>query len=129
MKKATGKKRGPGRPPKSKSAESSPKTTKKERSEKKGAGYRLSEWDQFVINSLKEKQQAMITQDFLDIAKAAPDIKSGEAQIKVKLNRSLHKLANKKEALVKVEHPGRGYAYAMKEWLNNKGELPKKFAR
>ncbi|MCB9291436.1 MAG: hypothetical protein H6560_29305 [Lewinellaceae bacterium] len=128
-KKATGKKRGPGRPPKSKSAESSPKTTKKERSEKKGAGYRLSEWDQFVINSLKEKQQAMITQDFLDIAKAAPDIKSGEAQIKVKLNRSLHKLANKKEALVKVEHPGRGYAYAMKEWLNNKGELPKKFAR
>ncbi|MCB9048124.1 MAG: hypothetical protein H6556_01740 [Lewinellaceae bacterium] len=123
------KKKGPGRPRKSTAEKKTEKAAKKESPEKKGPGYRLSEWDNFVFDCLKAKQQALITQDFLDIAKANPDIKSGEAQIKVKLNRSLHKLSNKKGALVKVEHSGRGYAYALSEWVNTKGELPKKFAR
>jgi hypothetical protein len=82
-----------------------------------------------VINSLKARQQALITKDFIEIAKDNPEIKSGEAQVKVKLNRSLHKLANTKELLEKVEYSGRGYAYALKEWVNSKGLLPKKYAR
>ncbi len=122
--KAAGKKRGPGRPPKT---ENKKKRAKSE--SKKDKGYRLSEWDEFVINSLQAKQKALITSDFSDIAKGNPDIKAGDAQVKVKLNRSLHKLANKKGILVKVEYPGRGYAYALADWLNNKGELPKKYAR
>ncbi len=128
-KSTTEKKRGPGRPRKSTGAPKSGKPAKKEAAEKKGRGYRLSEWDRFVVESLKTKQQALITKDFVDLAKANPDIKSGEAQIKVKLNRSLHKLSNKKGELVKVEHSGRGFAYALSEWVNNKGELPKKYAR
>ncbi|MCB0596246.1 MAG: hypothetical protein H6557_24895 [Lewinellaceae bacterium] len=126
---AAGKKRGPGRPRKSDEEKESAKAAKKDAAGKEDTGYRLSEWDQFVIDSLKTKQQALITNDFLEIAKGNPDIKSGEAQIKVKLNRSLHKLSNKKGALVKVEHSGRGYAYALADWVNAKGELPKKFAR
>lgn len=123
------KKKGPGRPRKSAAEKKGPETAKKEKAEKGDAGYRLSDWDKFIIESLKTKQQALITQDFLDIAKDNPDIKSGEAQIKVKLNRSLHKLANRKGVLAKVEHSGRGYAYALNEWVNAKGALPKKYAR
>ncbi|MCB0562755.1 MAG: hypothetical protein KDD01_00095, partial [Phaeodactylibacter sp.] len=125
----TGKKRGPGRPPKAASEKKSTKAAKKESPKDTDSNLRLSDWDEFVIKSLQSKQQALITKDFLEIAKANPDIKSGEAQVKVKLNRSLHKLANKKGALVKVEHSGRGFAYALSEWVNNKGELPKKYAR
>ncbi len=121
-------KKKPGRPPKSDEEKKSAKASKKESGEKQEAGYRLSDWDDLVINCLKTKQKALITSDFVDIAKENPDIKSGEAQIKVKLNRSLHKLSNKKGLLVKVEHAGRGFAYALNEWLNNKGELPKKYA-
>ena len=126
---STGKKRGPGRPPKAASEKKSTKAAKKDTPKDTASNLRLSDWDEFVIKSLQSKQQALITKDFLEIAKANPEIKSGEAQVKVKLNRSLHKLANKKGALVKVEHSGRGFAYALSEWVNNKGELPKKYAR
>ena len=93
-----------------------------------GRQERLSPIDNLVIESLKGQQKALITSEFVDIIKQNPSIKSGEAQVKVKLNRSVHKLANKKGMLVKVEYPGRGYAYALNEWVNNKGELPKKYA-
>lgn len=106
--------------------ETKPKAAKKEAG---APGYRLSPIDQFVADSLKSQQKALITSDFVDLAKDNPAIKGGEAQVKVKLNRSLHKLANKKGILVKVEYPGRGYAYALNEWVNAKGELPKKYAR
>ncbi len=99
------------------------------KSAEKGAGYRLSYWDKFVIESLRAKGKSLIASDFVDIAKEDPDIKEGEAQVKVKLNRSLHKLSNKKDLLEKVEYSGRGYAYALPEWLDKKGDLPKKYAR
>lgn len=135
--KSKGKKRGrpkgstskkkPGRPPKKKTTEDK-KQDSPTKSSSPEAGYRLSDWDQFVIDRLKEVQSAMTTSDFADAAVKDESIDSGEAQIKVKLNRSLHKLANKKNLLVKVEHSGRGFAYALSDWLNNKGELPKKYA-
>lgn len=103
--------------------------TKAAKKEAEAPGYRLSPIDQFVADSLKSQQKALITADFVDLAKDNPAIKGGEAQVKVKLNRSLHKLANKKGILVKVEYPGRGFAYALNEWVNAKGELPKKYAR
>jgi len=114
-------KRGPGRPPKAK--------TKSEPKQKKGKGYRLSEWDLFVTNSLDKESKALITSDFVELAQADDSIKIGPTDIKIKLNRSLHKLANKKGLLVKVEYDGRGFAYAKQEWLNSKGDLPKKYAR
>jgi len=131
---ATTKGKKTGQPKKSKKTGSSTKkktATQKEDSQKSSkseAGYRLSDWDQFVIDRLKEKQSAMTTSDFASAAVKDKSIDFGEAQIKVKLNRSLHKLANKKNVLVKVEHSGRGFAYALSDWLNSKGELPKKYA-
>ena len=94
-----------------------------------GKGYRLSEWDLFVVNCLLREEKALITSDFLDAAEISDEITAGTSEIKIKLNRSLHKLANKKGILVKVEYPGRGYAYALAQWLNGRGELPKKYAR
>ncbi|HKK78448.1 MAG TPA: hypothetical protein VJ933_02420 [Phaeodactylibacter sp.] len=122
-KKKTGK-RGPGRPPKKKAE----KTTKSKGKRGRPAG-RLSEWDNLVLQSLKEKKQVLTTSDFAKIAVDDPSIKSGEAQIKVKLNRALHKLANNKGLLAKVDHSGRGFAYALKDWMDSKGKLPKKYER
>lgn len=117
-------KRGPGRPPKAKKAsKAAAKPTKR------GPKERLSDWDNFVINSLKGKKQALTTSDFASIALEDSNIKSGEAQIKVKLNRALHKLANKKEMIAKVPHSGRGYAYALTNWLQENGDLPAKYER
>lgn len=119
-------KRGPGRPPKKKKEKESPTESKGKRGRPAG---QLSEWDNLVIKSLKDKNQVLTTSDFASLAVADPSIKSGEAQIKVKLNRSLHKLANKKELLSKVDHSGRGFAYALKDWFDSKGNLPKKYER
>lgn len=112
--------------------ESAPKKEAKPRAEgKKSPGRRssLSDFDQMVIESLNSRQKAMIMADFVDVIKQNPEVKSGEAQIKVKLNRSLHKLANVKKVLDSIDYPGRGNAYILKEWKTNKGELPKKYAR
>ncbi len=123
-------KKKPGRPKGStnKSKSTTPANKAAGSKDKEPSGYRLSDWDQFVINKLEEKSSALTTSDFADLAKEDPSIKSGEAQIKIKLNRSLHKLANKKGLLSKVEYSGRGFAYAKAEWLNSKGNLPKKYA-
>lgn len=112
--------------------ESAPKKEAKPKTEgKKSPGRRssLSDFDQMVIESLNTRQKAMIMADFVDVIKQNPEVKSGEAQIKVKLNRSLHKLANVKKVLDSVDYQGRGNAYILREWKTNKGELPKKFAR
>ena len=82
-----------------------------------------------MLQSLKDKKKVLTTSDFAKIAVDDPSIKSGEAQIKVKLNRALHKLANNKKLLSKVDHSGRGFAYALKDWMDSKGNLPKKYER
>lgn len=89
----------------------------------------MSEWDEFILNSLQEKQHFLTTPNLVAIAKANPQNKLGEAQTKVQLNRSLQKLIFKKDLIVKVEKPGRGHYYALTEWVDEKGELPKKYAR
>lgn len=50
-----------------------------------------------------------------------------ENDVKGKINRSLHKLANKHQRLAKVPFEGRGFYYALPTWLNPAGELKKKY--
>jgi hypothetical protein len=119
--KAIDRKTGPGRTRQEKTAD--------KKTLHKGKGYRLSEWDLFVVNHLQDAGHALISSDLLQYAMDDENIKADEEEIKIKLNRSLHKLANRKGVLVKVEHSGRGFAYALSSWLNNRGELPKQFAR
>ncbi|KGE88199.1 MAG: hypothetical protein ACE362_09805 [Phaeodactylibacter xiamenensis] len=138
--KTKGKGKGPGRPPGSKSkkkatTETQPKAAKEKASQtaketpanEHVPGYRLSEWDDFVLKSIKDKGKVLTTSELTKIGVANPEIKLGAAQIKTKLNASLHKLANKKGLLAKVEHSGRGFAYALQEWVSASGELPKNY--
>ncbi|MCR9100666.1 MAG: hypothetical protein NXI25_11980 [bacterium] len=132
--------KGPGRPAGSKSKKKATTETKPKAAKDKASqaaketpanedvpGYRLSEWDDFVLKSLNEKGKVLTTSELTKIGVADASIKLGAAQIKTKLNASLHKLANKKGLLAKVEHAGRGFAYALQEWVSASGELPKKY--
>lgn len=132
--------KGPGRPAGSKSKKKATTETKPKAAKDKASqaaketpanedvpGYRLSEWDDFVLKSLNEKGKVLTTSELTKIGVADASIKLGAAQIKTKLNASLHKLANKKGLLAKVEHSGRGFAYALQEWVSASGELPKKY--
>lgn len=136
--KAKTKTKGRGRPAGSKNKASAAKgkaskpaaASKKAQETKKDddtPGYRLSDWDTFILNSLKDKQKVLTTSTLTEIGVADSSIKLGAAQIKTKLNASLHKLANKKGLLAKVEHSGRGFAYALQEWVSDDGQLPKKY--
>lgn len=134
--KAKTKRKKPGRPPGSKNKTtakkekaSKPKESKKTKapSKKDTPGYRLSEWDTFILNNLESGQKVLTTSDLTEIGVTDPSVKMGAAQIKTRLNASLHKLANKKGLLAKVEHSGRGFAYALQEWVSESGELPSKY--
>ncbi|MDX1666751.1 MAG: hypothetical protein R3350_05965, partial [Saprospiraceae bacterium] len=81
------------------------------------------------MDSIKEAGHALIIEELTEKAKKREDIKLSEDKIKIKINQTLHKLANRKNLLKKVKHSGRGYAYALKEWETSKGDLPKKYQR
>ena len=76
-------------------------------------GYKLSEWDQFVIDALNTKQHVLITKDLIDMSKEKSE-KEGksfeEALVKNKLNRSLHKMTNKRKDLIKTKFEVKGFA-------------------
>ncbi|MDX1476948.1 MAG: hypothetical protein R3301_04550 [Saprospiraceae bacterium] len=119
-----------GRPPKAKAdkpaaAKSKAKATKaKSKAPKRTGGYRLSEWDNLVLETLAKRQKIAVFSDFLEAAvesqKGKKD-KLSEQDLYRRINQSLHKLANKREMLVKVSHSGRGYAYGLAEWKRGRG--------
>lgn len=90
----------------------------------------LSNWDHMVIESLREKGKALASADlyasFESKVKEA-GIFEAEDKLKFKLNQILVKLSNKRGELAKVAYPGRGFAYALPEWVNEKGKLLKEF--
>jgi hypothetical protein len=93
-------------------------------------GYKLSTWDQFILNSLDQAEHMLESSDFLTLAKKEDfhvSERLNEEQLKGKISRSLHKLVNKKELLVKINTPGKGYAYALNTWLDETGKLMRKY--
>ncbi|MEZ5042989.1 MAG: hypothetical protein R2828_24045 [Saprospiraceae bacterium] len=92
---------------------------------------KLSPWDEFIMTALEEGDQVLIMSEFLEIVKNNFSEAKGwsEAKIKSKLNAVFHKLANKKGNIVKISFEGRGFAYALPNWLNPAGELKKKYQR
>lgn len=91
---------------------------------------KLSNWDYMVIDSLREKGKALASSDlfsrFESKVKEA-GISEAEDKLKFKLNQILVKLSNKRGELAKVAYPGRGFAYALPDWVNEKGKLLKEF--
>jgi cell division septum initiation protein DivIVA len=122
-----------GRPAKktttaAKSTPAAKKTTAKKATAKKAApkkaasakGYRLSEWDNVVMNTLNDRKKVSVFSDFMEYAKANGS-KLSDQDLYRRINQSLHKLANKRGDLIKVPRKGRGYGYALPAWKSGRG--------
>lgn len=121
------KKKKPGRPPKIKAVvrEEEIKASRKK-------GYRLSDWDKFILDGIKESGKVLINTELLDILKQKAKEKkifTNDYLIKEKLNRILQKLANRRKNIVKVKYPGRGFAYALPKWINPNGRVGKQYEK
>lgn len=82
--------------------------------------YPLSDWDKAILNTLKSAQKIMVSSEILEsIKKIAKeeDFFKDDNHAKIKLNQCLVKLANRRDDLVKLHHRGRGFAYALPEWM------------
>jgi hypothetical protein len=98
----------------------------------KKSGYKLSSWDQYVIDSIKQSDQIRITQEIIDFVRnktIADKLNASEEEIKNKVTRSLQKLANRRNDIIKVPYKGKGFAYAIPAWFSSKGKLESKFKR
>lgn len=115
----------------------SPKTPKKESKirtlkdeESKPKGYRLSDWDLFILNTLKKSGKVLVNSELMDKALARvkkEKLDMDEMSLRGKLNRSIHKLSNKRGDLVKVDYPGKGFAYGLPEWADENGKVREEF--
>lgn len=87
------------------------KDKKRKRRRSKG-GYKLSDWDIFLLETIQNSEVPLINQElFVEAKKSFPDL--DEAEIKGKISRSIHKLANKRKVLKKHRYEGRGFAYTV----------------
>ncbi len=104
-KKTTGKR---GRPPKKVAG-------KRGRPAKKATGgYRLNVWDDIVLKVVQGGKKVGVFSDFLSAAKKTPASKGlSQKDLYARINQSLHKLANKRGVLKKVDHEGRGFGYQL----------------
>ena len=120
-----------GRKPKAKKAKALAKRGRKP-TKKAPRNYKLSAWDNFILKTLEERKLALIKSEFVEAAKTATDLITPEMtpeQIEVKVTQTLHKLSNNKKLVKKVKYYGKGYAYALKEWITRKGELMTTYRR
>jgi hypothetical protein len=94
--------------------------------------FTLSNWDNFLLKTLADEKLALIKSEFVDAAKHSSELATSgmtPGQIEIKITQSLHKLSNKKKLITKVKYYGKGYAYALKDWITRKGDLMKIYRR
>ncbi|MBK9292293.1 MAG: hypothetical protein IPM52_11800 [Bacteroidetes bacterium] len=118
-----------GRKPKVKEAPEAD-TNQTETQPKQRRQRELSAWDMMVIDSLREKGKAMASGELYTLLEAKVQeagMFESEEKLRFKLNQILVKLTGRRSELAKVAYPGRGFAYALPEWLNEKGKLLKEF--
>jgi hypothetical protein len=138
------KKRGPGRPrknpPKVKTKKSNKSRTGPGRPPKgshtfeyttqNGEKHELGPWDELVIKSIHQARQPLINSELLDIAmNTTIGQKQGKEKSRLMINRTIHKLVNRKPILKKAEYDGRGNAYATEGMLDEKGKIKSGFKR
>ncbi|GAA4823247.1 hypothetical protein [Algivirga pacifica] len=94
-------------------------------------GYRLSEWDYLLLKTLKDENRLLLNHDFIDAAREYTESKGKkmtEEQLKGKVVRSLNKLVNKREYILKHNYKGKGYCYGLSIWFFKKsGKLKKEW--
>jgi hypothetical protein len=124
-KKATKKAAKRGRPAKKAAAKkTTKKAAKRGRPAKKAAprkaaakkssgGYRLNVWDEIVLKNLGSKSEGVFADFFKAAKKTSAGRKMTDKALYARINQSLHKLANKRGAIKKVKHEGRGFGYKL----------------
>ncbi len=86
-----------------------------------GGGYRLSGWDDAVMNAVKGANRMMTKQQLLDAVKkwaAKNEPKTPAAEVEARLTRVLQKLSGRR-GLLGTYRTGlqRGYHYGLKDWF------------
>jgi hypothetical protein len=88
-------------------------------------------WPAFVIELLKKYSHALSSAqiyEFADEENTLKNYKMGKQEIRDMISRAFHQLANNKKQLAKFNlEAGKGYNYALTEWLDKKGELKQEF--
>jgi hypothetical protein len=91
----------------------------------------LSQWDQMIYDSIAEHGRIMLSRDiYVSLEKKATEARVfiSEEHTRVKLNQCLVKMTSPKRMDVhKVNHPGRGYAYAIPQWVDKEGNALPEF--
>jgi len=100
--------------------------------EKKGKRkpYPLSDWDRFIMETIQEKNRATLSKEIYEAVKEKAlnaKIFTTDEKSKSKINQCLVKLTNRREDLKKVNHKGRGFAYALPIWYDDRNRLMKEY--
>jgi hypothetical protein len=80
----------------------------------------------------RSAQHVLVNAQILELAKVRVEkekLDLNDQQLRGKLNRSIHKLANKRGNLVKVDYPGKGFAYGLPNWTDKNNEIKKKYLK
>lgn len=116
-------KRGPGRPRKTEAGTigHSAKPGRRKKRQIKDGGYRLSDWDSMVIDTISRTDRLLPKEEILKNAidwakKEHPEM--SEADVEAKITRVLQKLSGKRGELG-THRSGlrRGYHYGVKDWF------------
>lgn len=85
-------------------------------------GFKLSHWDILLLDAIKDREEPLNSGALLEIFEAKNatfDKPLDDKQLRNALSRTVHKLANKKDAILKVEFPGKGFLYSLNPNFEN----------
>lgn len=79
-------------------------------------GFKLSDWDEVMLDALNNNSEPMNSGSLLEIFEDANNQLENpldEKQLRNALSRTVHKLANKKDVILKENFGGKGFLYRM----------------
>lgn len=90
--------------------------------------YPLSDWDRFILQTIQENGHATLSREiYASVKEKAVNagVFTTDDKSKAKINQCLVKLTNRRNDLRKVKYKGRGFAYALPEWYDDRNRLKK----
>lgn len=88
-------------------------------------------WPKFVTNQLSKYNHAMSSAQLYELAEEENQLKAyslNKAEVRAMVSRAFFQLSNLKNSLAKFEIKGsKGYNYALKEWIDESGDLKPEF--
>ena len=90
--------------------------------------YPLSRYDQIILACIEQNGRATLSKEIFEMTKVKAieeGIYESEEKAKSKINQCLVKLTNRRNDLKKVNYHGRGFAYALPAWFDERGKISK----